>query len=51
MEKDELTDELLEECPEVAKAKTEVDRLEYRANILKQVYFSHNFRLCWNSSF
>uniref|UniRef100_A0A0N5AR47 Smoothelin domain-containing protein n=1 Tax=Syphacia muris TaxID=451379 RepID=A0A0N5AR47_9BILA len=36
MEKDELTDELLEECPEVAKAKTEVDRLEYRANILKQ---------------
>ncbi|VDM49285.1 unnamed protein product [Toxocara canis] len=36
MESMELTEELLEECPELAKAKLENEKLKYRIGILKQ---------------
>ncbi|VDK56240.1 unnamed protein product [Anisakis simplex] len=35
MDRGELTEELLEECPELAKVKTENDKLKYRIEILK----------------
>lgn len=36
MESENLTDELLDECPELAQTKMEVEKLAYRAGILKQ---------------
>lgn len=36
MENSELTEEILEECPNLEKSKVEIDKLVYRTNILKQ---------------